>query len=121
MDAEAISLLGSTAKELETILTSKTVVGTPIQLGDATILPLVSVGFGVGVGAGSGSDKKNGSGGGSGSAFGGGVKPIALLIADKNGVRLETILGSAASVAETIAETIGKVLSAKGKADAAAE
>jgi len=121
MDEDATRLLNSTAKELETILTSKTVVGNPIQLGECTIVPLVSVGFGVGVGAGSGSDKKNGSGGGSGSAFGGGVKPVALLIADKGGVRVETILGSAASAAETIAETIGKVMSAKGKADAAAD
>jgi uncharacterized spore protein YtfJ len=121
MDEATNRLLSATAKELETILTSKTVVGSPIQLGDCTIVPLVSVGFGVGIGAGSGSDKKNGSGGGSGSAFGGGVKPVALLISDKNGVRVETVLGSAASAAETIADTIGKVMSAKGKADAAAE
>jgi uncharacterized spore protein YtfJ len=121
MDADVISLLSSTAKELETILTSKTVVGSPIQVGECTIVPLLSVGFGMGVGAGSGSDKKNGSGGGSGAACGGGVRPVAVVISDKNGVRVETILGSAASAAETIAETIGKVVSAKSKADSDAE
>ena len=43
-------------------------------------------------------------------ACGGGVKPVAVVISDKNGVRVEALHGAAASVIEKIAETAGKTL-----------
>ena len=39
---------------------------------------------------------------------GGGVKPIALIIINNDGVRLEPIKGAATSVLEKVAETISK-------------
>lgn len=114
METDVMKLLEGAAGELEKILSSKTVVGAPVEIHGRTIIPLVSVGFGIGVGGGKGSDRKNGEGGGSAVGFGGGVKPVAVVISDASGIRVETIKGSAATAAENIAETIGKVMRAKG-------
>ena len=42
---------------MDSVLSAKTVVGQPIQVGDVTILPLVDVSFGFAAGAGNNSDK----------------------------------------------------------------
>ena len=60
---------------LEGIVSSKTVIGEPVVVGDAVILPLVDMKFGVGAGAFS-SEKKNNSAGGLGAS----VSPCAVLI-----------------------------------------
>ncbi|HEY3496056.1 MAG TPA: spore germination protein GerW family protein [Polyangiaceae bacterium] len=113
METDIMKLVEGAARELEQILSSKTVVGAPLEIHGRTIIPLISVGFGIGVGGGKGTDRKNGEGGGSAVGFGGGVKPVAVVISDASGIRVETIKGSAATAAEHIAETIGKVMSAK--------
>jgi uncharacterized spore protein YtfJ len=118
MEADIIKLVEGTARELEQILSTKTVVGAPIEVHGRTIIPLVSVGFGIGVGGGKGADRKSGEGSGSAVGFGGGVKPVALLISDSAGVRVEVIMGGAATAAEHIAETIGKVIAAKKESEA---
>lgn len=65
----------SLLKGMDTVLSTKTVVGEPIQIGDTIILPLVDVTFGVGAGAGR-EDKKNSGGGG----MGGKLSPSAVLV-----------------------------------------
>jgi uncharacterized spore protein YtfJ len=100
--------------EIERMLNTKTVVGEPITVEENTLIPLVSVGFGFGVGSGKGTDPQKGSGHGGGTGGGGGVKPVALIIINKDGVRLEPIKSGATSVLEKVAETIGKSVSAKG-------
>ena len=103
--------------EIERMLNTKTVVGEPITVEGNTLIPLVNVGFGFGVGAGQGSDPKQGSGHGGGTGGGGGVKPVALVIVNKDGVRLEPVKSGSASVLEKVAESIGRAASAKaGKA-----
>ncbi|NIP74048.1 MAG: sporulation protein YtfJ [Gammaproteobacteria bacterium] len=96
--------------EIERMLNTKTVVGEPINIEGNTLIPLVSVGFGFGAGGGTGKMKVGGAGEGTGGGTGGGggVKPVALLIINKEGVRLEPIKGAATSVLEKVAETIGK-------------
>lgn len=103
-------LLKTSMGEIERMLNTKTVVGEPITIEGATLIPLVSVGFGFGAGGGSGTMKTGeaGEGSGAGTGGGGGVKPIALVIIDQNGVRLEPIKGAATSVLEKVAEVIGK-------------
>lgn len=66
-------------KGMENFITTKTVVGDAINLGDTIILPLVDVSFGVGAGA-SNEEKKNNGGGG----MGGKMSPSAVLVI-KNG------------------------------------
>lgn len=72
----------SLLKGMDTVLSTKTVVGEATKIGDTIILPLVDVSFGVGAGAGSNGDKKsqNGAGG-----LGGKMTPSAVLVIGKNG------------------------------------
>lgn len=69
------SSVSSLLNGLEGIVSSKTVIGEPVRVGDAVILPLVDMKFGVGAGA-FNSEKKNNSAGGMGAS----VSPCAVLI-----------------------------------------
>lgn len=107
-------LVKTTLGEIEKVLGSKTVVGEPVTVGESTIIPLLSIGFGFGGagGSGAGDAKKRegveGMAGGGGA--GGGVKPIAVIIIDKDGARIESIKGGMASALEKIGESVPKVM-----------
>jgi uncharacterized spore protein YtfJ len=111
MDVE--KLFGTAVNEIERMLNSKTVVGDPIAIEENTLIPLVSVGFGFGVGGGEGADPKKWSGTGGGTGGGGGIKPVALIVINKDGVRIESIKGGTASVLEKVAEIAGKAVAEK--------
>ena len=51
---DASGLIRGTMGELERALDTKNVIGEPMTFGNATIVPLLSVGFGFGAGAGGG-------------------------------------------------------------------
>ncbi|MEJ2636703.1 MAG: spore germination protein GerW family protein [Calditrichia bacterium] len=106
------NLVKSTVGEIERILNTKTVMGEPVKVEDATIIPLIQLGFGFGMGSGSGKAPKEnqGEGAGSGLGGGGGVKPIAMVVIDKNGVRVEPLSKGRGSVVEKIGEIIPKVM-----------
>lgn len=106
-------LFDKAVSEIERMLNSKTVVGDPITVEGNTLIPLINVGFGFGVGAGQGTEPKKGAGSGGGTGGGGGVKPVALVIINKDGVRVEPIKSGTASVLEKVADTLGKAASAK--------
>ena len=76
----------SLLKGMDTVLSTKTVVGEATQIGDTIILPLVDVTFGVGAGASAG-DKKNGGAGG----FSGKLTPSAVLVIKNGNVKLVNI------------------------------
>ena len=107
------NLFGKAVGEIERMLNTKTVVGEPITVEGNTLIPLISVGFGFGVGAGEGNDPKKGAGSGGGTGAGGGVKPVALVIINKDGVRVESIKGAAASLIDKVADVAGKFAPAK--------
>ena len=107
------SLFGKAIGEIERMLNTRTVVGEPITVEGATLIPLISVGFGFGVGAGEGKDPVKGPGSGGGTGAGGGVKPVALIVIDKDGVRVEPIKGAAASLLDKVADVAGKFAPAK--------
>ncbi|MCM1189088.1 MAG: GerW family sporulation protein [bacterium] len=67
----------SLLKGMDTVLSTKTVVGEATQVGDTIILPLVDVSFGVGAGAGSNGQKNSATGGG---GLGGKMTPSAVLV-----------------------------------------
>lgn len=73
-------------KGLDSFITTKTVVGEPMEVGENIILPLADVTFGVGAGAFSG-DKANRAGGG----MGGKIEPSAILVISKDSTRLVNI------------------------------
>lgn len=101
-------LVRTTLGEIEKVLDSKTVVGEPIVIEGTTLIPLMSVGFGfaAGGGSGKGETKEATEGGGSGSGGGAGVRPIAIIVIDKEGVRIEPIKGGMAAAIEKFSETI---------------
>ncbi|MBP3603640.1 MAG: GerW family sporulation protein [Lachnospiraceae bacterium] len=79
-------VIDSLMKGMNTVLSTKTVVGEATKIGDTIILPLVDVSFGVGAGASAG-DKKNGGGGG----FSGKLTPSAVLVIKNGSTKLVNI------------------------------
>ena len=71
---------------MNTIMSSKTVVGEATKVGDTIVLPLVDVSFGVGAGATS-ADKKDGGCGG----FGAKMSPSAVLVIKDGSTKLVNI------------------------------
>ncbi|MBO4591814.1 MAG: sporulation protein [Eubacterium sp.] len=69
------STVNALFKGMDAFLTSKSVVGEPIQVGDATIIPLCDVNFGVGAGA-HGGKRSDSAGGG----MGGKISPTAIIV-----------------------------------------
>jgi len=102
------NLVKATLGEIEKVLTTRTVVGEPINIQGRTLIPLVSVGFGFGAGAGEGKGegRRMGAGSGGGTGGGGWVRPMALVIIDKDGVKVESVRGGLASAVEKVAEMI---------------
>ena len=109
------NLVKTTLGEIERILSTKTVIGEPMTYEGNTIIPLVSIGFGFGGGGGSGhGEKDKGEGVGVGTGGGGGVKPLGIIVVNKDGVRIESVKGTAGSVAEKVADVVGKAIERKG-------
>ncbi|MCM1056420.1 MAG: GerW family sporulation protein [Firmicutes bacterium] len=75
-------------KGMDTVLSTKTVVGEATQVGDTIILPLVDVAFGVGAGAGSNSQKNSASGAG---GLGGKMTPSAVIVIKDGSTKLVNI------------------------------
>ena len=73
-------------KGMDSFITTKTVVGDAIHIGDTTILPLVDVSFGVAAGAFSQEKKNNGAGG-----MGGKIMPSAVLVIQNGTTKLVNI------------------------------
>ena len=74
------STVESLFKGMDSFITTKTVVGDAIHIGDTIILPLVDVSFGVAAGAFSQEKKNNGAGG-----MGGKIQPSSVLVI-QNGI-----------------------------------
>ncbi|UEM05923.1 hypothetical protein JL101_010985 [Skermanella rosea] len=75
-------LMVSTLQEFQKIL-GKGVAGTPIQVGDTTLVPIYVTTFGVGAGGGSVFGEACGGGGG------GGVVPCAIIVVRPDGVTVQ--------------------------------
>ena len=83
-------------KGMENFITTKTVVGDAITVGDTIILPLVDVSFGMGAGTFLGEKKKN-----SGGGVGGKISPSAVLVIQNGSTRLISVKNQ---------DSIGKLL-----------
>ena len=113
---EVQNLVRISLGEIEKILSTKSVVGDPVTVEDNTIIPLVSMGFVFGAGGGSGKGRKDqaeGTGGGTGG--GGGIRPVAVIVVNKEGVRIVPIKRGLAPVAERIADVVARVMERRGE------
>lgn len=73
-------------KGMENFITTKTVVGDAVTVGDTIILPLVDVSFGVGASAKSDNGKNSGGGG-----MGGKITPSAVLVIHNGTTKLVNV------------------------------
>ena len=71
---------------MDSVISSKTVVGDAIHVGDTIILPLIDVSFGLGAGAMSGAQTDKGAGG-----LGGKMSPSAVLVIQNGKTKLVNI------------------------------
>ena len=76
------STVESLFKGMDSFLTTKTVVGEAIHIGDNILLPLADVSFGIAAGAFAENAKNNGGGG-----MGAKITPSAILVINKNGTK----------------------------------
>ena len=112
---EVEKLLKNSVEEMERLLSAKSVVGEPLTVDGNTVVPLLSIGFGFGAGGGS-KGKRDGHDGesGGGTGGGGGVKPVAVIIINKDGVRVEPVAGPP-SAFEKVGAAIGAALQKRGE------
>jgi uncharacterized spore protein YtfJ len=111
------NLLKTTLGEIERLLSTRTVVGEPINIDGNTVIPLISIGFGFGAGGGSGKEEKTISGEafGGGSGGGGGIRPVAIVVVNKDGVRIEPVRKAAATIVEKVGEALGRIVEKREK------
>ena len=92
-------------KGMDSFITTKTVVGEAVNIGDTIILPLIEVSFGVGAGAFC-HDKKNNAAGG----MGGRITPSAVLVIQNGTTKLVNIKNqdSITKILDMVPELVNK-------------
>ena len=103
-------------KGMDTVLSTKTVVGEATQVGDTIILPLVDVSFGVGAGAGNNGQKNSASGAG---GLGGKMTPSAVLVIKDGSTKLVNIKNqdTVTKILDMIPDIVDKFTKPKEKDD----
>ncbi len=104
--------VASLFKGMDQFISSKTVVGDAITVGNTIILPLVDVSFGVGAGASSGDSKNNGAGG-----LGGKISPSAVLVIQEGNIRLVNVRNQDAvtKILDMVPDFVNKFTSGKSR------
>ncbi|HEY3294612.1 MAG TPA: spore germination protein GerW family protein [bacterium] len=107
----ATEILDALMRNMRDIISTKTVVGEPIQNGSTTILPVMKVALGFGAGAGGGEKPgENGAGGGGGGGGGISITPIGFLVVDEKRALLITPKHSRFDwVVESLPELLDKI------------
>ena len=103
-------VIESLMKGMNTVLSTKTVVGEATKIGDTIILPLVDVTFGVGAGASTADNKSGGAGG-----FSGKLTPSAVLVIKNGSTKLVNIKNqdTVTKVLDLIPDIVDKFTSPK--------
>lgn len=110
--------LESLFKGMDSFITTKTVVGDAIHMGDTIILPLVDVSFGVAAGAFSQEKKNNGAGG-----MGGKIMPSAVLVIQNGTTKLVNIKNQdgLTKILDMVPDFVNKFTSKNKETDSAEE
>lgn len=111
-DKSCSSIIDSLMKGMDTIISTKTVVGEPTKIEDTIILPLVDVSFGMGAGA---SEKEAKGGGGGGLT--GKVSPSAVLVIKNGSTKLVNIKNqdTVTKILDLVPDVIDKISDMLGK------
>ena len=104
------SVVNSLLDGMEGFLSSKTVVGEPVVVGETILIPFVDVSFGVGAGTFRGDKKDNGAGGLTGK-----MTPTAVLVVQNNSTRVVSIKNqdSVTKIIDMIPEIMNKITAKK--------
>ena len=67
-------------EQLDRFFKTETVFGEAMQVGNVSLIPVISISFGAGTGAGNGKDAKGSDGSGGGGGAGGKITPTAVIV-----------------------------------------
>ena len=107
-------LMGTAMEKIRTMVDANTIIGTPIQTGEVTLIPVSRLSFGIASG---GSDfvtknqkpeQDNSFGGGSGASAR--LDPVAFLIIRGDSVRLLPVMPSPGSTVDRMIEVVPEVV-----------
>ena len=107
-------LMSTAMEKIRTMVDANTIIGTPIQTGDVTLIPVSRLSFGIASG---GSDfvtknqkpeQDNSFGGGSGASAR--LDPVAFLIIRGDSVRLLPVMPSPGSTVDRMIEVVPEVV-----------
>ena len=119
MTSSVEALIERVLGELHRIVQTETVIGTPVQAGELTIIPVSKISFGFGAGGGQAGTGQSGTGGGAS------VAPIAFLIVDASGkVQIMTLTDKEVGwgqIAALVPEAVDKIKQFVGKKDGTKE
>lgn len=103
-------VVNSLLSGMDGFLSSKTVVGEPITVGDTILIPFVDVSFGVGAGTFRGEKKDNGAGGLTGK-----MTPTAVLVIQNNSTRVISIKNqdTVTKIIDMVPEILNKITAKK--------
>lgn len=112
------STVESLFRGMDSFITTKTVVGEAITVGETIILPLVDVSFAVGAGAFSEEKKNNGGGG-----LGGKISPSAVLVISNGTTKLVNIRNQdgLTKILDMVPDLLNRFTEGKKESDAATE
>ncbi len=99
--------MDSLFKGMEDFITTKTVVGDPVTVGDTIIIPLVDVSFGVAASVKTEERKNNGGGG-----LGGKISPSAVLVISNGTTKLVNVKNqdSVAKLVDMVPDLVNKFM-----------
>ncbi|WP_340819690.1 spore germination protein GerW family protein [Methanolobus sp. WCC4] len=108
-------LMKEVSGELERLVSTKTVVGEAMVVGETTIIPVTKVSFGFGTGGGEGKKKGEEEGFGGGGGAGAKIEPVAFIVISPEGTKLMTLSGQTdfGKILESVPGLIAKVKSMK--------
>lgn len=108
------SVIGSLLSGANGVLSSKTVVGEPVQVGDTTLIPLNDVTIGAGAGSNNGTDKNSGMGG-----FAAKMSPSAVLVMRGGVTKVVNIKNqdSISKLVDLIPDAVDKIVNLRASKD----
>lgn len=123
-DIDVNTVIRNLMENTERMLTTKRVIGEPFQVGNITLIPIMTATVGVGAGGGSGKGpsgetKSTGEGTGGGGGLGMRLVPTALVAVVEGELRVFSLGGRGAleKVLDLVPDLIQKVGSRAAKAD----
>jgi uncharacterized spore protein YtfJ len=115
----ASEVLNTLFDKLEKFISTETVIGEAFQVGNITMVPIITVTFGVGGGEGAGKDNKGNDGKGGGGGVGCKIAPNAILVIKNEELSVIPLAnrGSLEKIVEMVPEILAKVEGYKLRSD----